>query len=271
MVTRDGAGASHDLLTRLDALAGQPGYQVIYSAGLGTGRTGEGRDYRRPPGMPGRSRSMPADRSASAAPNRPAATCAAGTAGAGSKKRTPPSRPACCAKGQPGISWPAGLRRCGSSPAASGRTPVPSSPCSRPKTAGGTPCGSPTGPPAPRAGWASPPISTPLTGCMPGRRCHPHRQRMRHRQVPLHLAGPEQGVVGRCPDRRGPAGLAQAARPRRRPRPRRAQDPALPVLHAAAQLTRGGRRRRLNIAATGPWAPDIVTARDRISALPHAS
>jgi hypothetical protein len=42
------------------------------------------------------------------------------------------------------------------------------------------------------------------------------------------------------------------------------------LLHTAARLTRGGRQRRLNIAATWPWAADIVTAWDRISALPQA-
>ena len=42
------------------------------------------------------------------------------------------------------------------------------------------------------------------------------------------------------------------------------------LLHAAARLTRGARQRRLGIAATWPWATDIVTAWDRISALPQA-
>jgi Transposase DDE domain group 1 len=42
------------------------------------------------------------------------------------------------------------------------------------------------------------------------------------------------------------------------------------VLHAAARLTRSGRQRRLKIAATWPWAPAIVTAWDRITALPQA-
>ncbi len=42
------------------------------------------------------------------------------------------------------------------------------------------------------------------------------------------------------------------------------------ILHAAARLTRGGRRRRLNIQASWPWAADIVTAWDRITALPQA-
>jgi len=42
------------------------------------------------------------------------------------------------------------------------------------------------------------------------------------------------------------------------------------ILHAAAKLTRGSRQRRLHIAATWPWAADIITAWDRISALPQA-
>src|SRR5262249_43864551 len=33
MITADGAGASHDLVTRLDKLASRPGYQVIWSVG----------------------------------------------------------------------------------------------------------------------------------------------------------------------------------------------------------------------------------------------
>jgi hypothetical protein len=42
------------------------------------------------------------------------------------------------------------------------------------------------------------------------------------------------------------------------------------VLHAAARLTRGGRRRRLKIQATWPWAQAITTAWQRIDALPQA-
>jgi Transposase DDE domain group 1 len=41
------------------------------------------------------------------------------------------------------------------------------------------------------------------------------------------------------------------------------------VLHTAARLARGGRRRRLKIPATWPWAAAIVTAWKRITALPH--
>jgi Transposase DDE domain group 1 len=42
------------------------------------------------------------------------------------------------------------------------------------------------------------------------------------------------------------------------------------VLHAAARLVRGGRRRTLKIAATWPWADAITTAWERINALAHA-
>jgi hypothetical protein len=49
-----------------------------------------------------------------------------------------------------------------------------------------------------------------------------------------------------------------------------AQDkPRYRVLHAAARLVRGGRRRTLKIAATWPWAEEIVTAWQRVQAIPH--
>jgi Transposase DDE domain group 1 len=42
------------------------------------------------------------------------------------------------------------------------------------------------------------------------------------------------------------------------------------ILHAAGRLTRSGRQRRLKISATWPWAPAIVAAWNRISALAQA-
>jgi hypothetical protein len=41
------------------------------------------------------------------------------------------------------------------------------------------------------------------------------------------------------------------------------------VLHAAARLVRGGRRRTLMIAAAWPWAEEITTAWQRLQAIPH--
>jgi hypothetical protein len=42
------------------------------------------------------------------------------------------------------------------------------------------------------------------------------------------------------------------------------------LLHTAARLTTSSRRRRLKIAATWPWAPAIITAWEQITALPQA-
>ena len=41
------------------------------------------------------------------------------------------------------------------------------------------------------------------------------------------------------------------------------------ILHAAARLVRGGRRRTLKIAATWPWAEEITTAWQRTQVVPH--
>jgi Transposase DDE domain group 1 len=41
------------------------------------------------------------------------------------------------------------------------------------------------------------------------------------------------------------------------------------VLHAAARLVSGGRRRTLKIAATWPWAEAIITAWQRVQAIQH--
>jgi DDE family transposase len=42
------------------------------------------------------------------------------------------------------------------------------------------------------------------------------------------------------------------------------------ILHAAARLARSARRQRLKISATWPWAPAIVAAWEQITALPQA-
>jgi Transposase DDE domain group 1 len=41
------------------------------------------------------------------------------------------------------------------------------------------------------------------------------------------------------------------------------------ILHSAARLVRGGRRRTLKIAATWPWTQAVITAWQRIQAIPH--
>ena len=91
MVTCDGAGASHGLIARLDALAARPGHQLIYSVGWDLGERETHRDPAGPRGRPGRSQSITAARFASAAPMTPAPITAAPTARAGWKKPTSPS------------------------------------------------------------------------------------------------------------------------------------------------------------------------------------
>ena len=87
MVTADGAGASHGLITRLDQLAARPGHQLAYSVGweLGERERAAIRPCRR---RPGRSRSISAARCASAGLMTPARSGAAGIRGAGWKRRT---------------------------------------------------------------------------------------------------------------------------------------------------------------------------------------
>jgi hypothetical protein len=50
----------------------------------------------------------------------------------------------------------------------------------------------------------------------------------------------------------------------------KAEPKTLRVLHAAARLVRGGRRRWLKIAASWPWARAITAAWKQVSALPQA-
>jgi hypothetical protein len=51
-----------------------------------------------------------------------------------------------------------------------------------------------------------------------------------------------------------------------------AEDAAIyRILHAAARLVRGGRRRRWKIAANWPWSGAIARAWQRICALPDTS
>jgi hypothetical protein len=90
MVTCDGAGASHGLIERLDALARRPGHQLIYSVGW---ELASENALRSPPSPepPGRSQSITAARSASAALMTPAPTMAAPTRSAGPGKLTSPS------------------------------------------------------------------------------------------------------------------------------------------------------------------------------------
>ena len=89
MITVDGAGASHDLVRHLDKLASGP---ATRSSTRSAGRWASGRKRRCAWSRRtrGRSRSIAAARSASAAPVTPARTAGAPTGRAGSRKRTSP-------------------------------------------------------------------------------------------------------------------------------------------------------------------------------------
>ena len=90
MVTCDGAGASHALIARLDKLAGRRGYQLTCSVGWELGSRERAAIVAVPAGawqIAVDARGEVRERRAI----RPAATCAAGTAGAGPKKPTSPS------------------------------------------------------------------------------------------------------------------------------------------------------------------------------------
>jgi hypothetical protein len=60
------------------------------------------------------------------------------------------------------------------------------------------------------------------------------------------------------------------ARPRRPARQAEPKTLRYRILHAAGRLARSGRRRRLKISATWPWAQAITAAWDRITAVPQA-
>ena len=100
--------------------------------------------------------------------------------------------------------------------------------------------------------------------------CHPHRERQRDRPVPLARLRDQLRLAGR---RLIAAALLSWLRllaldgdlARAEPKTLRYR-----ILHAAARLVRGGRRRQLKIPATWPWAHATATAWARITALPQA-
>src|SRR5690242_4606654 len=137
--------------------------------------------------------------------------------------------------------------------------------------AGGTPCGRRTGPPPPKAGSGRTPTSTPPTGSTPGSRTpsapagRPAWTTSRPLTTQVNAAWLTAAMTGQillawlkllALD----GDLAEAE-----PRTLRYR-----VLHTAARLVRGGRRRRLKIQASWPWAPAITAAWQRIDALPQA-
>jgi Transposase DDE domain group 1 len=176
--------------------------------------------------------------------------------------------PRCCTAAGPVTSSSAGRPRCRSSPAASG--PTRRQPTLFEAEDGWryslwvTSLREDTA-----AGAASPPTSTPPTGCTHGSK--------------TIRTGKDTGI-GKFPSHQlsvNRAWLATALTATLLAWPRllaldgdltKAEPKALRyrILHAVGRLARSSRQCRLEIAATWPWTPAIVTAWDRISALPQA-
>ena len=149
--------------------------------------------------------------------------------------------------------------------------PAPSCRCSKNATDGATACGSPTWRPAPGAGGARTPTSTPLTASTLGSK------------TPIRT-GKDTGL-GRFPSHSlaiNTAWLSAALiaatllawlrllaldgeLARAEPKTLRYR-----LLHTAGRLVRGARRQRLKITRTWPWASALAIAWQRISALPQA-
>jgi len=125
MVTCDGAGASHDLIARLDKLAARPGYQLTYSVGWELGS----RERAAISAVPAGAWQIAVDARGEIRERRAGQAC--GDLGCGHRRcwieeahvaeLTPLLREG--PGGDQLAGWPG---RCGSSPAASGRTPAPS-------------------------------------------------------------------------------------------------------------------------------------------------
>ena len=126
MVTCDGAGASHDLIARLDKLAARPGHQLIYSVGWDLGK----REKAAITAVPASAWQIAVDQRGEVRERRAEDACA--DRGCGHRRCwieeahvTELTGPAARRPGR-GPARPAGPPRCGSSPAASARIPAPS-------------------------------------------------------------------------------------------------------------------------------------------------
>ena len=229
MVTCDGAGASHELVKELDRLASRRGYQVIYSVGwalgarekaaLGPGpRDRVGSRHRRQgrgPRAPRRRRLRGPALRAPGLLDRGSARHRADRAAALGPRRRPARRPGRRAmrvfarreRPHPGA-------QLSLFEAADGwrYSPVGHQPARRHERLARPVRLRRRRPPRPR----------------PRRGRHPHRQGHRPRAFPLARLQGQPGVARRVHDRLHPAGLAEAARPGRRPREGRAEDAALP-------------------------------------------
>jgi hypothetical protein len=270
MITADGAGASHGLLTRLAALAARPGHQVIYSVGWELGE----RERAAITAVPARAWQTAVDERGEVRERRAEDAC--GDPGCGHRRcwveeahvteltgllREGPA-------GDQLSGWPAGMRVF-----ARRERPHPGAQLTLFETAGGWRYTLwVTNRPAATRGWLGQPAYLDAA----------HRV---HARVEDAIRTGKDCGIGKYPSTAlamnkawQAAALTAAtllawlrllaldgALAKAEPKTLRYR-----ILHAAARITRGGRRRRLRVQATWPWAADIITAWDRISALPQA-
>jgi hypothetical protein len=270
MITVDGAGASHGLITRLDALAARPGYQVIYSVGWELG----GRERAAITAVPAPAWQVAVDQRGEVRERRAEQAC--GDRGCGHRRcwieeahvaeltgllRAGPA-------GDQLSSWPATMRVF-----ARRERPHPGAQLSLFEAADG---------------WRYTLWVTnrpAATRCWRGQAAYIDAAHRVHARVEDAIRTGKDCGISKYPctalamNKAWQAAALTAATllawlkllaldgalARAEPKTLRYR-----ILHAAARITRGGRQRRLRIQASWPWAADIAAAWDRISALPHA-
>jgi hypothetical protein len=270
MVTCDGAGASHNLITHLDKLAARPGHQVIYSAGWALGA----REKTAIAAVPAGAWQIAVDERGEVRERRADDACASRDCAhrrcwieqAHVTELTPLLRdgPA----GNQLAGWPASMRAF-----ARRERPHPGAQLTLFEA---------------EDGWRYTLWVTNLPASLRGWRADPayidaaHRV---HARVEDAIRTGKDTGIGKFPSQALAMNKAWTSTSliaatllawlkllaldgrlaRAEPKTLRYQ-----ILHAAARLVRGGRKRKLKIQASWPWAADIVTSWERISALPQA-
>ncbi len=270
MVTCDGAGASHDLIARLDKLAGRPGYQLIYSVGWELGK----REKAAIAAVPARAWQIAVDEHGEVRERRADGAC--GDLDCGHRRCW--IEEACVTeltsllRADPGgdqlAGWPASMRVF-----ARRERPHPGAQLTLLEAEDGWRYTLwVTNLPASAKGWR-------------GQLAYIDAAHRVHARVEDAIRTGKDCGIGKYPSTSlamnkawQAAALTAAtllawlrllaldgALAKAEPKTLRYR-----ILHTAARLTRGGRRRRLRIQASWPWSADIVSAWERISALPHA-
>ena len=252
MVTVDGAGFSHKLLEHLDNLASRRGHTLIYSCGWELDQ----REKAAIRLVPAHAWQIAIDHRGEVRERRADDACSnldCGHRACWIEEAHVTELTGLLREGPGGDQLEAGPSRCGSSPGASARIPAPSSACSSMRTATATSCGSPTCPPPRKAGGGRTPTSRLPPRACPGRGLHPHRKQTGIGRFPSHdykfnqawltAAMIAQILLAWLKLLALDGDLAKAEPKTLRYR----------VLHAAARLVRGGRRRRWKFPASWPW------------------